>query len=94
MSWKLTTQMRPSDPPESLDAIFHEARFGKSVSKEGVAELNLDRATHQALDMHRTVQLDAVNHLSRESNAVVTVESSGHVDADNLGSYTIKVTIQ
>jgi hypothetical protein len=93
MSWKLTTALRPSDEFSTLDEVFHEARFGKLIDKQGNAEKQLNRPTHEALSMHRTVQFDAVARLPRESNALVTVESEGAVDDVGMGSYTIRVTI-
>jgi hypothetical protein len=93
MSWTLRTSLRPSDNPTSLDDVFHTARFGTMVTRDGRAELNLNRPTHEALDVHRMVQFTAVNQLTRETNAPVTVESRGEVDEDGTGSYTIVVTI-
>lgn len=92
MSWTLRTSMRPSDSQKALDDEFHAARFGVT-GPDGKAELTLNRPTHQAIDMHRVVQHAAVNHLSRETNAPVVVESTGEMAEDGSGSYTITVTV-
>lgn len=94
MSWKVRTALRPSDAPSILDEAFHAARFGTMINpRDGRAELNLNLPTHQAIDLHRSVQLSAVAGLSRATNAVVVVESTGELADDGSGSFTIVVSI-